>query len=46
MLLVRFGNGEMKHSIVEDSFINYFIPLKLMWRFENCVVKQALRLAL
>jgi hypothetical protein len=38
-VLVRFGSGEMKQSTVEDSFINYFILLKLMWRFENRVVK-------
>jgi hypothetical protein len=43
--LIRFGNGEMKQSTVEDGFINYFILLKLMWHFGNRVVKQALRLA-
>jgi hypothetical protein len=41
--LVRFGNGETKQSTMEDSFINYFILLKLMWRFGNRVMKQALR---
>jgi hypothetical protein len=42
--LVRFGNGDMKHNIVEDSFINHFLPLKLMWHFGNREVKQAPRL--
>jgi hypothetical protein len=42
--LVCFGNGDMKHNIVEDSFINHFLPLKLTWHFGNREVKQAPRL--
>ncbi|CAD6234777.1 unnamed protein product [Miscanthus lutarioriparius] len=34
-----FGIGEMKRCIVKASFIHCFIPLKLMWRFGNHVVK-------
>ena len=36
----------MKRCIVKVSFIHYFIPLKLTWRFENRVVKVSIETGL